>query len=106
MSIFGLNSFLEETIFGMMADQDNRDLESYDESLVTSVMETGPQCKLVDDDCPDDDNDGFDTDGDDDDYDWDNIDFDDDNYNDSLLDDMDSIEIYDVYSNDGYRPYF
>lgn len=100
MTGFGLNSFLEETIFGLMADQDEEELRLYDESIVTSVIETGPQCE--DNDCDDD----FSFDGEE--YsDWDDIDFgDDDNYNDPLIDDIEDHEIFDAYSNDGYRPYF
>lgn len=99
---FGLNSFLEDTIFGLMADMDNEELEAYDESIVTSVIETGPQSMMLED-CDEDDDDKED---DEDDDDWDSIDFDDDEYEDSLLDGIDSPEVFDAYSNDGYRPYF
>lgn len=104
--INGLSSFLEDTIFGMIAEQDEADLESYDESLVTSVLETCPGCD--DPSCPvcgsgdvdlDDigieDYSDWDEDEDDDDFGFaSTIDYDDDQYSDRIFDAYGSSRTY------------
>lgn len=98
--MFGLDSFLENSIFGMIIDQDNKDLESYDESIVTSVIETGPGCK--EGSCKEDSilqDDDFDDDLED--FNWD----DDDDFDEDITDDIENTKIYDEFDSD-YRTYF
>lgn len=98
------NGILEDTIFEFMLDDDLNELESYDRTLLDSVLETNDidLDKCDDDDC-DDSDDLFDSDDDDEDDDEDDEDDDDDI--DSILDDVEGTEIYDQYSND-YRKYY
>ena len=91
----GFSSFLEDTIFGMMADQDEEDLQSYDESLVTSVLETCPECDKIDEDECEDIEDYTD---------WDEDDDDDFGYYDDDDDNEYSNSVYDIYGNS--RTYF
>lgn len=92
--MFGLESFLENSIFGLIIDEDNDELDRYDESLVTSVLETGPDCEGCDEDSllPDDD-------------DVDSFDWDDDDFEENILDDIENTRIYDEFDSN-YRTYF
>lgn len=98
------NSILEDTIFESMLEEDINELESYDRTLVDSVLETNDidLDKCDDDDC--DDSDDLDDDDEDEDDDEDDEDDDDDDI-DSILDDIENTEIYDQYSSD-YRKYY
>lgn len=90
------SSYLESSIFGLIADQDEEDLKFYDESIVTSVLETN-DCDDMIIDC--------DKDGDDDEFDfdtnWDDVE----DIEDELLDDIESTPIYDEFDSD-YRTYY
>ena len=89
------SSYLESSIFGLIADQDEEDLKFYDESIVTSVLETN-DCDdmIIDYDKDDDDEFDFDTN-------WDDVE----DIEDELLDDIETTPIYDEFDSD-YRTYY
>ena len=89
------SSYLECSIFGLIADQDEEDLKFYDESIVTSVLETN-DCDDMIIDCDKDDDDECDSD-----IDWDDVE----NMEDELLDDIETTPIYDEFDSD-YRTYY
>lgn len=95
-------SYLENSLLGLIADQDEEDLNSYDESLVTSVLETNG-CDIDDmiiepgKDCDgDEDDDECDSD-----VNWDDVE----DIEDELLDDIETTPIYDEFDSD-YRTYY
>lgn len=90
------SSYLESSLFGLIADQDEEDLKFYDESIVTSVLETNDCDDMIIDCDKDDDDDEFDSD-----IDWDNVE----NMEDELLDDIETTPIYDEFDSD-YRTYY
>lgn len=90
------SSYLESSIFGLIADQDEEDLKFYDESIVTSVLETNDCDDMIIDCDKDDDDDEFDFDTN-----WDNVE----DIEDELLDDIESTPIYDEFDSD-YRTYY
>jgi hypothetical protein len=90
------SSYLESSIFGLIADQDEEDLKFYDESIVTSVLETNDCDDMIIDCDKDDDDDGFDFDTN-----WDDVE----DIEDELLDDIESTPIYDEFDSD-YRTYY
>lgn len=89
------SSYLESSIFGLIADQDEEDLKFYDESIVTSVLETN-DCDNMIIDCDKDDDDEFDFDTN-----WDDVE----DIEDELLDDIETTPIYDEFDSD-YRTYY
>ena len=90
------SSYLESSIFGLIADQDEEDLKFYDESIVTSVLETNDCDDMIIDCDKDDDDDEFDFDTN-----WDDVE----DIEDELLDDIESTPIYDEFDSD-YRTYY
>lgn len=90
------SSYLESSIFGLIADQDEEDLKFYDESIVTSVLETNDCDDMIIDCDKDDDDDEFDFDTN-----WDDVE----EIEDELLDDIESTPIYDEFDSD-YRTYY
>ena len=90
------SSYLESSIFGLIADQDEEDLKFYDESIVTSVLETNDCDDMIIDCDKDDDDDEFDFDTN-----WDDVEY----IEDELLDDIESTPIYDEFDSD-YRTYY
>lgn len=90
------SSYLESSIFGLIADQDEEDLKFYDESIVTSVLETNDCDDMIIDCDKDDDDDEFDFDTN-----WDNVE----DIEDELLDDIETTPIYDEFDSD-YRTYY
>lgn len=90
------SSYLESSIFGLIADQDEEDLKFYDESIVTSVLETNDCDDMIIDCDKDDDDDEFDFDTN-----WDDIE----DIEDELLDDIETTPIYDEFDSD-YRTYY
>lgn len=90
------SSYLESSIFGLIADQDEEDLKFYDESIVTSVLETNNCDDMIIDCDKDDDDDEFDFDTN-----WDDVE----DIEDELLDDIESTPIYDEFDSD-YRTYY
>lgn len=90
------SSYLESSIFGLIADQDEEDLKFYDESIVTSVLETNNYDDMIIDCDKDDDDDGCDFDTN-----WDDVE----DIEDELLDDIETTPIYDEFDSD-YRTYY
>lgn len=90
------SSYLESSIFGLIADQDEEDLKFYDESIVTSVLETNDCDDMIIDCDKDDDDDEFDFDTN-----WDDVE----DIEDELLDDIETTPIYDEFDSD-YRTYY
>ena len=90
------SSYLESSIFGLIADQDEEDLKFYDESIVTSVLETNDCDDMIIDCDKDDDDDEFDFDTN-----WDDVE----EIEDELLDDIETTPIYDEFDSD-YRTYY
>lgn len=90
------SSYLESSIFGLIADQDEEDLKFYDESIVTSVLETNDCDDMIIDCDKDDDDDEFEFDTN-----WDDVE----DIEDELLDDIESTPIYDEFDSD-YRTYY
>lgn len=90
------SSYLESSIFGLIADQDEEDLKFYDESIVTSVLETNDCDDMIIDCDKDDDDDEFDFNTN-----WDDVE----DIEDELLDDIESTPIYDEFDSD-YRTYY
>lgn len=90
------SSYLESSIFGLIADQDEEDLKFYDQSIVTSVLETNDCDDMIIDCDKDDDDDEFDFDTN-----WDDVE----DIEDELLDDIESTPIYDEFDSD-YRTYY
>ena len=90
------SSYLESSIFGLIADQDEEDLKFYDESIVTSVLETNDCDDMIIDCDKDDDDDEFEFDTN-----WDDVE----DIEDELLDDIETTPIYDEFDSD-YRTYY
>lgn len=90
------SSYLESSIFGLIADQDEEDLKFYDQSIVTSVLETNDCDDMIIDCDKDDDDDEFDFDTN-----WDDVE----DIEDELLDDIETTPIYDEFDSD-YRTYY
>ncbi len=90
------SSYLESSIFGLIADQDEEDLKFYDESIVTSVLETNDCDDMIIDCDKDDDDDESDFDTN-----WDDVE----DLEDELLDDIETTPIYDEFDSD-YRTYY
>ena len=90
------SSYLESSIFGLIADQDEEDLKFYDESIVTSVLETNDCDDMIIDCDKDDDDDESDFDTN-----WDDVE----DLEDELLDDIETTPIYDEFDSD-YRSYY